>query len=223
MEIGIGAQVIGRDGPLGHVHRLVVDLEGGHVDDVVVRHHRLLGDERVVSIELVTAVQDGVVQVDLDEKGFHALPQFSDGRRYAADPNYEGPPGFDTTEDELDRVVAGGGQVAFAAKPFGFPGGEQLTPDDFEHPVIREGMPVLDVNGEKVGELARLVVETETGLPVQVTVREGVVLHHEVNLPRSWVQGFDEAGVLLNVAKESVESLAPAAPPTEPNRQPHQA
>jgi len=44
--------------------------------------------------------------------------------------------------------------------------------------------------------------------------------HYDVELPRSWVQSLDEAGILLNVPKERVDALPQGPGRSEQGRLP---
>src|SRR5215471_4623798 len=153
-DIRIGADVVGRDGKLGEVHRVIVDARSNHVTDLVVKHGFLWGNERIVPLGCVSSVEDGTVRLDLEEDGFKAMNGFAPDHYHAPDPDYIGPPGLDNREFLLDSAVATSGAaglgVTGGTKPLGYPGGEQVTPDDMQRPAYAVGMDVLDALGEKV-------------------------------------------------------------------------
>jgi len=155
-EVGIGSAVEGTDGKLGEVHRVIVDARTNNVTDIVVKHGFVFGKERMVPLSYVDRVDDdGTVHVKLDEHGFEGMQAFADDRFHAPDPDYVGPPGFHNGTFLLDTVFfesagTGGG---WAGKPLGYPGGEQISPDDMQRPMIEPGSPILDVDGEKIGEV----------------------------------------------------------------------
>ncbi|MHB8574999.1 MAG: PRC-barrel domain-containing protein [Dehalococcoidia bacterium] len=210
MDFNIGAEVIGTEGKLGEVHRVIVDARSNHVTDLVVKHGFVFGKERVVPLSCVTGVKDGVVSVNVDGRAFEAMNGFADDRYHAPDPNYVGPPGFDNTAFMLDRVVAFGGGVGTGqqggAPPFGFPGGEQTSPDDRQRPVYAEGTSVHDAAGEKVGEIARMTIDPTNGSATHIVLRQGFLFHHEAEIPISWVQDLSDKGVMLNVMRAAVEA-----------------
>src|SRR5207248_1200537 len=148
-------------------------------------------------------VEDGVVYLDTDEQGFEAMNGYADDRYRAPDPDYIGPPGFDNREFMLDTVIAMGGGMGVgatgASPPLGFPGGEQISPDDLQRPVYAAGTPIMDVNGEKVGEIDQLTLDPDSGAPTHITLRWGTVIHHESELPLEWIQELGDKGVMLRV------------------------
>lgn len=209
MNVKIGDEVRGHDAKLGEVHRVIVDARSNHVTDLVVKHGFLFGNERVVPLSCVTNVEDGVVHLDLDEKGFEAMNGYTDDRYRAPDPDYVGPPGFDNDEFMLDTLVAIGPGAGvggtYATPPLGYPGGEQVSPDDLQRPVYAKGTPVLDAGGEKVGEIGHLEVDPASGAPRHITIRTGTLVHHEAEIPLDWIQELGDKGVQLSVTKADVE------------------
>jgi uncharacterized protein YrrD len=210
-EIKIGAEVVGRDGKLGEVHRVIVDARSNHVTDLVVKHGFLWGNERVVPLGCVGGVEDGAVHLDLDEDGFKALNGFAPDHFHAPDPDYIGPPGMDHGEFLLNSMVATGGGAGLGlsggTKPLGYPGGEQVTPNNMQRPAYAAGMDVLDAMGEKVGEIHDFAVDSGTGRLTRLVLRRGFLLHHDTELPLAWVENLGDDGLLLNVSKTQVEQL----------------
>jgi len=209
-QVQIGSPVEGTNGKLGEVHRVIVDARTNNVTDIVVKHGFVFGKERMVPLGYVERVDDaGVVHVKLDEKGFEAMEPYVDDRFHAPDPDYVGPPGFDRglwLVDTLWLEAAGTGGTA-SGKPLGFPGGEQISPNDIERPAVAPGTPILDVDGEKIGEVHELAWEADGGKPTRLVMRRGTLFHTDTELPLAWVQNLSDEGVYLNVDRARVESL----------------
>lgn len=207
--IAIGADVLGTDGKLGEVHRLIVDARSNSVTDLVVKHGFLFGNERVVPLGCVTSVEGGMVRLNVDEDGFARFNGYADDRYHAPDPDYSGPPGFSNEAFLLDMTVARGGQgFGNSEPPLGFPGGEQTSPDDIERPVIQAGSDVLDADAEKVGEVGEYSLDPDSGNLLRLTVKRGFLFKNETELPLAWVDQITDKGVILTVRKANVEALA---------------
>ena len=213
MDIQTGATVTGRDGKLGEVSRLIVDQNSGKATDMVVKHGSIFGDERIVPLSLVTSVEQNSVQVDLDGDGFKTMNGFAE-HIHGRDPDYVGSPSQDNDgtfrgNGVLDQMVAMGplGGVGGAGKVLGYPGGEQLSPDDMQRPALAEGMDVLDRLGEKVGTIGQLTVAAADGTPTQVTLKRGLIFKHETVLPVDWIDGVGNDGLVLAVTKAEVDQL----------------
>jgi uncharacterized protein YrrD len=210
MDISIGADVIGSEGKLGEVHRVVVDARTDTITDVVVKHGRFFGTERILPLGRVARVEGGVIHADLSDKDFEALDAYSDDRLRSVDPNYDGPPGFRNEDFLMDVTVAEGPLVGLAGGPtpvLGYPGGDQVTPDDNVRPSVEPGTHVLDSTGEKVGEVHSISFDAETGATTQFVVRSGFIFHTDTELPGSYVDEIAEDGILLNVTKSELEKL----------------
>jgi len=210
MDVRIGSRVFGSDGELGEVHRVIVDARTNNVTDVVVKHGALFGQERMVPLSCVDRVDDdGNIHMKLDGKGFEEMQQFASDHYSAPDPDYSGPPGFDRGLLLLDSMwltYAGGGGGG-VGKPLGFPGGEQISPSDMQRPSVSPGTPILDVNGEKVGEVHEFAWEADGGAPTRLVMQKGLIFHSETELPVSWVEQLSDEGVILSVPRSQVESL----------------
>lgn len=208
MDISIGADVVGTSGKLGEVHRVVVDARTDTITDLVVRHGGLFhGRERIVPLSHVTKVEGGVIHVDLDERGFAALEGYTEDRFRSPEASYLGPPGFRRDDFLLDVTVAEGAQGGGPTPPMGFPGGDQVSPDDMVRPAVSPGTDVLDEVGEKIGEVHEISFAPDTGKPTRLVVRSGHIFHHDTEVPADWIKEISDDGILLNVPKSKVESL----------------
>jgi sporulation protein YlmC with PRC-barrel domain len=209
--IAIGAEVDGTGGKLGEVSRVVVDPEHDRISAVVVKRGRLLATERVVPLACFMAGDGAALHLNMDEEEFEGLDPFDETVYRAPDPDYSGPPGFDRASVgmgnmSLNTYVALGPQLAFgSSQPVGgFPGGEPIRPV-IETPTLEEGADVFDVSGDKVGEVAQLVVDPDGGAPVRLTVKQGFLFKAEYDVPMDWIAEIGDGSVHLNVTKADIE------------------
>ncbi len=215
MQISLGDTVVGTDGKLGEVHRVIADASSDRVTEIVVKHGFVFGSERKVPLSHVIGAADGTVQLDMDERAFATMDAWAPDAMRAPYTDYVGPPPADLDgafrgNAALDQAVAMGPMLG-TAKPLGYPGGEQVTPDDLERPTVSRGMDIVDVAGEKVGEVQELTFDAGDGQPVRVVLRRGFLFHHDAEVPITWVQELSDQAVVLNVSKHDVESLAQRA------------
>jgi uncharacterized protein YrrD len=213
MDISIGADVIGTSGKLGEVHRVIVDARQDVITDLVVKHGFAFGRERILPLSHVTKVENGVIHVDLDEKSFEILDGYTDDRFHSPDVSYVGPPGFRNEDFLIDVTVAEGPQAGLGGGPtpvLGFPGGDQITPDDMSRPAVSSGTHVLDSLGEKVGEVHEMSFDAQTGAPSRLVVKSGFIFRHETEIPASMIQEISDDGVMLNAPKSEIEKLTEA-------------
>ncbi len=77
-DVTIGADVLGTDGKLGEVSRVIV-APGRGVTDITVRGGGL-GGERVVPAGRITRIEGGTVYLDLDSEGARTLDELAEGQ-----------------------------------------------------------------------------------------------------------------------------------------------
>lgn len=214
--IHLGADVQGTDGKLGEVSRLIVDSRAKKASEIVVKHGFFFGKERTVHLGHITAVQDNVIHLDMDEHGLEQMNGFTEERMPGADPDYSGPPPADNDGTyrapfALDTAVAQGSAAGFgtSGKPLGYPGSEALAPEFIQRIAVAKGTDVLDTNGEKIGDLADLVVDARTGDPVRLTVRKGLIFSEDMEFPGDWIRDLSSEGVILSVSKERALAAKP--------------
>lgn len=211
LPVAIGAEVRGPEGSLGEVEKIIVDPTTDRVTGVVVKHGRIFTDRRVLPLEAIRRADASVLFVDLDDEQFSALEDFDPVRYRSPDPDYSGPPGFDAAHGHnfnLENYVAmGPANIALgqAMKPLGYPGGEISEPQAPHWDTVSEGTDIVDALGEKVGEVAALVLDAETGQPTRITVRQGFLFASEHDMPAAWVESIDDGRVRLGVTREAVE------------------
>jgi nucleotide-binding universal stress UspA family protein/uncharacterized protein YrrD len=214
MDARLGADVIGASGKLGEVNRVIVDERSGKVTDLVVKHGFLFGGEQVLPLGRVTSVTEDGIQVDLDEKDFEGLNGFARAV-HGPNPDYVGPPDQDNQgtfqgNAALDQMVAMGpvGGLGSSGKPLGYPGGEVLSPDNVQRPAVESGTEIVDSGGAKLGSLGEFHFSTPDGVPTRMTLRQGMLFKHDSELPVDWIEAFGSDGIVLKVAKATVEAEA---------------
>jgi len=211
MEVRLGADVMGPDGNLGKVEGMIVNKRMDGVEDLIIHHGGLTSHhEHVLPLSYVLGIHDEGIQINLNETAFEDLEMFSEEGYRARPMHYSAPPEARDRyavpgEFEADVMVSQG-QAGFEhEKPGGYPGGEQIVSEDQQLPVIRLGMDVLDVTGEKIGELGEFEVRADDGMPVRMAVREGLIFKHSRELPITWLKQLAGDGVVLNVGRQELE------------------
>lgn len=211
LPVAIGAEVRGPEGSLGEVEKIIVDPTTDRLTGVVVKHGRVFSDRRVLPLDAIRRADGSALYVDLDDEQFSTLEDFDPVRYRSPDPDYSGPPGFDAAHGHnfnLENYVAmGPANIALgqAMKPLGYPGGEISEPQAPHWDTLSEGADILDADGEKVGEVAALVLDGETGEPARLRVRRGFLFGDEADLPTAWIDSIADGRLRLNVPRRTVE------------------
>ena len=66
-----------------------------------------------------------------------------------------------------------------------------------QRPALKTGSPVLDANGEKVGEISELSLDPDGGAPRHISVQRGFLFKEEMDLPSARCRILGDDGVLL--------------------------
>lgn len=204
MIFGFGSPVFGTSGKLGEVDRIMFDPNTQRAEHLVVKYGAVLGGLRVVPFHDVTRVDGEGVHVDMDEDTFGCLSGYNNDVNRARNPDYVAPlaEGF-----QMDAVIASGSEDYLSDKPMGYPGSEQRVPDDQQLPAIGRRADVFDAQGEKVGDIGDLSVESETAMAARIVVRRGLIFKNDFEIPLDWLDGWSPRGVGLKVPKSEMETL----------------
>jgi sporulation protein YlmC with PRC-barrel domain len=215
MEIQLGADVMGTDGKLGELEKVIAEARTDCITQIVVKHGGLRSRLYTLPLGRVQRVEDGTIYLDLNEAALTGGEGYADAI-HAPDVDYVGPPSQDhegTHQGNLDfdSVVASGAQMG--GKPMGYPGGERLTPDMRDQPAISLGMDIIATDGSKVGEVAEMSFTVADGRVARIVLKRPLIARRDphAELPVAWVKDLAVDGILLNVAKSQVDALLEAA------------
>lgn len=198
-DIQAGADVLGRDGKLGTVSRVMLSPHTRQIEGVVVKHGFLFTGERVVAPAQFSHVEGGAVIVDLDEAQFEQLPGY-DERLAGAGATQEANERSVTTPDNLHLTSDGGQTITERATA-------TRSVDRSLAPVLTRGMEVVSADGEKVGEIGDFSVSADTGAATRITVKRGMIFKDETELPLEWIADVRDQTVVLRVPKAELETL----------------
>jgi sporulation protein YlmC with PRC-barrel domain len=205
----LGADVRCSDGHCGKVSTLVINRGDDAVTHLVVepRHRRELST--LVPLHLVDAATTGDVRLSCTMAEFGQLDPAEETIFTAANENYQtsrelvfswpyyapgvmspGAPGRPGDPDRVGRIVT-----------------EDIVEDELpgEEEVSR-GEHVHAQDGD-VGHVQGIVIDTDSGRVMSVLLREGLLGHKTVLIPRDAVAEVGEDGFHLNLTKEQVQNL----------------
>jgi uncharacterized protein YrrD len=212
-DISIGYEVRCDGEKVGTVARLIADASDAHITDIVV-DRGLLHGAKIVPLEDLASVEGGHVQLGVTREQFEAMDGFADVRFKQPDDNWSCPPGYFTSDFLLDTAVDFGAQAGYGsgAKPSPFPPSPADPRPNLLRPTVKEGTPVLDVDGKKVGEIQEVRFHPEDGRLHHLRLKRGLLGHEHVEIPLDWVEGLDGEGLVLRVQAAQVEALPGQAP-----------
>lgn len=210
MDIQLQAPVLSREGvDLGKIDRVIFDPQTGETKSVVVHKGLILARDVSIPTTCIRVAAPTRVELTLSKEEVDRLPDFVEAD-YTWPPEswtapYGWPPGA-----VMWGTSYGIGYPYAAPNPQPVPDevAELVRQEDRQNAVVGEGAEVLAKDGEKVGSVQNVLVDTTTRRPARVVLRRGFLFTEDVELPGEWVASFDDERVTLNVDKTTVEALA---------------
>jgi sporulation protein YlmC with PRC-barrel domain len=218
MRVELGTEVRTRDGKdVGKIEKLILNPQTGDVTAAVVRKGFILTDDVEIPIEALEAGREGEARLTYSAEEVDKLPRFMEANYTSPSPDFTPPIGY-----------APGGLLWPASYPVGVPAAgadygydvDRATADeldasrrdrDYMSAIIDEGSDVMSRDGEKVGDVHRVSVDTATGRPISFVVRKGFLFTEDLELPASLIESVDDGVVYLNVDKDHVAEAAKAS------------
>jgi len=207
MDVLLGTKAVGTGGSLGHVQRFMFNPRSRRVGYLVIKSG-LLGHERIVPISCVTESNESETKLDMDERTFESMDDYTEAAYHAPQTDYIAPPseqgqGQSGTDYQLDVMQALGVQSGTQGKPGGYPGGEQVVPDDMQLVVVSKGTPVFDIGGEKAGEVSEAGVDPQSEDLTRLAIHKGL-LAGDAELPMDVISDISVRGIHLSASKDEV-------------------
>ena len=224
MRIELGDHVRSQDGrDVGTIKHLILDPATGAVKTLVVEKGMLLPDDIEIPLAAVLESGTGPVTVGYTAEQAHALPRF-DAQQYSPAPP--------TLHESFSNAPVGGllwpgSAMGQAFAPSGFPFGagmglpvpvvdddergeqpaaveEYLHQQDVENAIMSEGDDVYSRDGEKIGEIHSVTVDTASGKPTAITVRKGHFFGADTTFLADSIASVDDGIVTLNMDKRAL-------------------
>jgi uncharacterized protein YrrD len=213
MRVELGARVRTADGKdVGTIDRLVVDPSNNEIKAVVIHKGLILPRDVEVPLSALEPGPHGSVQLTYTADQVDHLPEFFESNYTATPPAWYVPPAdyptagiywpfgyglFATPPLPETAVSTGNAALDREAR-------EALERQDLENAVIDEGSDVVDRDGEKVGELARLVFDSDGHRLISFVVRKGFIFTEDRELPASAITHVDDGVIYLSVSKHEL-------------------
>ncbi len=211
MQIREGAEVLTADGDkAGEVDRVVLDPMTKEVTHLVVQKGFLFKTEKVVPMSLVGPATEKYVTLWQTAGEMDELPDYEETDYVAAE-----------VESHKGQAQAPTARPLYAYPPFVLPGklsarSAYSVPDYVvrleknipEGTVALEaGATVFDSDGQQVGAIDRILVDSESEQATHLLVEEGFLRKFRRLVPISWITRIREETVELSVAADVVRNL----------------
>jgi uncharacterized protein YrrD len=186
MRIEIGARVRTRDGhQVGHVHRILVDLDDGAVTGIVVLKGRWLSRDVLVPLDFIDRVEGDEVVLTLDENELDQLPDFTYNEILVP------PPALTSVGPDLD----GSFYVPIWQRKRLGQHHVDIVPGTRVHATDRE-----------IGHVDQVELDPITGELDAFWIRADGVFGHDIRIPVEWVERVDGSGVYVKASKSEIEA-----------------
>ena len=211
MELKEGTSVFAASGEeVGKINRFVLDPTTNEVTHLVVQKGWLLPEDKVLPISTVSSATDERVVLnqveDLDQLPVFEVTHFvelTDEDAYPTDASaYRHAPAY------------------YWYPPAGYVGYPELGPGYYGlQPVettrnipagtvpLKEGANVMSSDGEHVGDVERLIVDSDTNQATHFLISEGLFFKERKLVPAHWVRSVEEDQVQLSVPSRVLERL----------------
>ncbi len=211
LEIRLGAEAQGADGPAGTVTQVVVSPRERRVVGVVVRLPS--GEEVTVPAEEVGDATEDRVSLRLSLGELEKLPRWQPDAHTPATLSWPGWRGLREggawlrIPGPLRRME--GLQRRLAAEAEGRPEERVVS--------IRRGQRVVASDGP-IGRVDMVLVDADTGRVKHLVVRQGLLFSRDVAVPADWVSTVEHDAVVLEASRDAVAHLPPYRPDDELER-----
>jgi uncharacterized protein YrrD len=218
MQLKKGADVFSSAGEkIGSIERVVLNPETKEVTHLVVEKGILFATNKVIPIEYVNMQAGERIALEKDAEELEVLPSYDpdsyinlDKTDYPdedqnIDASYWYPPLYHSWWTTM------GGSPGVYPKPK-FVKAENVIPD--ETVALEEGAKVISRDGEHIGNLEEVIVETAEYLATHIVVSEGLFHKERKLVPTIWITDVDEDQVTLSVDSDLFERLPEYEPST---------
>ena len=213
MRVELGARVRTTDGKdVGTIDRLIVDPSNNEIKAAVIRKGIILPRDVEVPLSAIELGPNGSVQLTYTADQVDQLREFFESNYTATPPVGYVPPadyptagiywpiGYDLfATPPLPQTDVSTGSTALDREAR-----ETLERQDLENAVIGEGSDVVGRDGEKVGEVARLVFDPDGHRLTSFVIRKGFIFTEDRELPASAITRIDDGVIYLRVSKHEL-------------------
>jgi uncharacterized protein YrrD len=207
MELKEGTSVYAPDGrEVGKINRFVLDPATKQITHIVVQKGWLLPEDKVVQIEMIRSAAEDRVELNELVKDYNELPPFEETHFVSAD------------EEEEYGESASRGIGYYWYPPMGYVG-SPFGPTYYNPPLekqqnipentvpLKEGADVISADEKHVGDLERLIIDSDTNKITHFVISQGLLLKERKLVPAQWVRSVEEDKVYLTVSARLLERL----------------
>jgi uncharacterized protein YrrD len=215
LELKEGMSVLTSSGEeVGRINRFVLDPSTNEVTHVVIQKGWLLPEDKVVPFEMVRSMTDEKLVLNEEIDDFDQLLSFEETHFIRAtderpgdispaeDPEYQYTPAYYWYPSQTNIGFPGMGLGHYA-----WPMSETKRNIPENTIPIKEGTDIHSSDGQEVGEVERLFVDSDSKQVTHFLISQGVFFKDRKLVPIHWVQRVEEDSVYLAVSSQVLERL----------------
>lgn len=211
MQLRKGADVFSSVGEkIGSLDRVVLDPQTNEVTHIIVEKGILFTSNKVIPIEYVNLEEGDRIALEKNAEELETLPSYEDDAYINLDRT-----GYPEEDQGVDAVywyppihfswwTTAGGRPGEFAKPR-FVVAQDVIPDGTV--ALKEGAKVISREGEHVGNVEEVIVETMDYLATHFVISEGLFLKERKLVPTLWIKNVDSDQVTLSVESDLIDQL----------------
>jgi uncharacterized protein YrrD len=215
MQFKEGMDVFTADGQkIAKVDRVVIDPSSKEITHLIVRKGVLFSTDKILPLPLVNSVTTEHITLhdnaddmpelnDFEEDWYVPVADEEVSPTYpaaAARPLYRYPPPGVLRGDYYGRPYADTAQPEIEKEARPIPEGTVALEEDAE---------VVSAEGEHVGDVARVIADSDTNQVTHFVISEGLLLKEQKLIPVDWISSIGEDSVRLAVKSRQVDDLPP--------------
>lgn len=200
MDISINAKVFCSDGECGHVSSVLINPVTRKVTHLVVKARGILGQERMVPVELVNDSNAEKIDLRMDRATFHTMEDFLSIKYVRGEDPFEV---YMPQHYYLHPYMLPDTEPDYEPDAY-YTQVENIPPDEL---AIRHGSDVFAQDG-RIGKVDELLVSPTTDKISHIVLRERHLwdLKH-ITIPVSEIEHIDVDGVYLKLTIDEVNEL----------------
>lgn len=215
MELREGTSVFTPGGEeVGRVNRFVLDPATNEVTHIVIQKGWLLPEDKVVPFDMVRSATDEKIVLSEEIGDFDELPPFEerqfiraaddrpDDPMPAPDPKYHYTPAYYWYPAQSNIGFPG-----ITLGHYAWPSGEKRRNIPEDTVALKEGTNIVSSNGEHIGNVDRLFLDSDSNRVTHFLVSQGVLFKDRKLIPVHWVKSVEEDNVYLTVSSKTLEGL----------------
>lgn len=210
MKLEPGATIRSQGGEaIGEVERIVLDPVNQEVTHIVLERGSLFTNERVIPVPLIERATEEEIHLRIPKDQLGELPPFEESHYVPLNSR------------EWEQVYPGGIRPLYYLHPVlpqmpepTFPRVPQLPFIEWRVEnipqgtvPIKEGTKVLDMNGETVGEVERVLTDSQRDRATHILLSEGYLFTDHTLVPTAWISEVEEDALRLAVGEGVLEQL----------------